>query len=72
MPIHFVVTVWKEGIASLPYGWTLVKVLPVFAVLYLLKWYFNGATNVSERDMHSKVVMMTVSLAVNMRRSGLT
>jgi hypothetical protein len=26
-----------------------------------LKWYFNGAVNGSERNMHSKVVMVTVS-----------
>lgn len=62
MPIHILAQGWSDGISSIPLGWTVVKVVPCLAVLYLLKWYFNGATNVSERNMHSKVIMMTVSL----------
>lgn len=72
MPIHFVVTVWKQGIAAVPYGWSILKVAPVLVVLYLLKWYFNGATNLSERNMHSKVVMITVSLPIRLRNAELT
>jgi hypothetical protein len=60
MPIHILATGWAEGISSIPFGWLLVRVVPVLAVLYLLKWFFNGAVNTSERNMHSKVVMMTV------------
>ncbi|KAF2691306.1 NAD(P)-binding protein [Lentithecium fluviatile CBS 122367] len=59
MPVHIVAQGWSEGVDALPGGWTVVKTLPVFGILYLLKWYFNGAVNVSERNMHSKVVMMT-------------
>jgi hypothetical protein len=72
MPVHIVAKGWYEGIEAFPYGWTIVKVTPVLGLLYLLKWYFNGATNVSERNMHSKVVMMTVNLMFNMIGNKLT
>lgn len=62
MPVHILGQLWENGISSVPYGWTLLKILPVAALICLLKFYFNGATNTSERNMHSKVVMMTVSL----------
>lgn len=61
MPIHILATGFFEGISSIPYGWTVAKIVPWLAIVYLLKWYFNGVTNTSERNMHSKVVMMTVS-----------
>lgn len=60
MPVHILGHAWEEGISSIPYGWTILKVVPAIAVLYLLKLYFNGAVNTSERNMHSKVVMITV------------
>ncbi|KAF2447954.1 NAD(P)-binding protein [Karstenula rhodostoma CBS 690.94] len=59
MPVHIAGKVWQDGISSVPYGWTLLKLTPVVAVIYLLKLYFNGAVNTSERNMHSKVVMVT-------------
>ncbi|KAJ4296509.1 hypothetical protein N0V90_006554 [Kalmusia sp. IMI 367209] len=59
MPVHILAQGWDQGISSIPFGWTLVKLAPCVAVLYLLKLYFNGAVNTSERNMHSKVVMMT-------------
>ncbi|KAF2869818.1 hypothetical protein BDV95DRAFT_88309 [Massariosphaeria phaeospora] len=59
MPIPIIAQVFDQGLSSLPAGWTLAKAVPFFAVLYLLKWYFNGATNASERNMHGKVVMIT-------------
>ncbi|KAF1840904.1 oxidoreductase-like protein [Cucurbitaria berberidis CBS 394.84] len=59
MPIHIIAKVATEGPSSIPFGWAIIKAAPVLAVLYLLKWYFNGATNGSERNMHSKVVMVT-------------
>lgn len=61
MPINILASVLNEGLDSVPFGWTIVKVAPVLALLYLLRWYFNGAVNASERNMHSKVVMVTVS-----------
>lgn len=64
MPVHILAQAFSEGLSSIPYGWTVVKAASVFAVLYLLKWFFNGATNVSERNMHSKVIMVTVGRAM--------
>ncbi|KAF1941827.1 NAD(P)-binding protein [Clathrospora elynae] len=59
MPVNILAQAFSEGLDSIPLGWTVVKVAPFFAVLYLLKWFFNGATNGSERNMHSKVIMVT-------------
>ncbi|RMZ69182.1 alcohol dehydrogenase [Pyrenophora seminiperda CCB06] len=50
---------FSEGLDSIPYGYTAVQVAVVSAVLYVLKWFFNGASNGSERNMHSKVIMVT-------------
>jgi hypothetical protein len=61
MPVNILASAFAEGLDSIPFGWTVVKVAPFLAVLYLLKWFFNGATNGSERNMHSKVVLVTVS-----------
>ncbi|KAF1911781.1 hypothetical protein BDU57DRAFT_590713 [Ampelomyces quisqualis] len=59
MPVNILAQAFAEGLSSIPFGWTVVKVVPVLALLYLLKWYFNGAVNGSERNMHSKVIMVT-------------
>lgn len=59
MPIHIAAQGLFEGISTIPYGWTILKIAPWLVIIYLLKRYFNGATNTSERVMHSKVVMMT-------------
>ncbi|KAF1930683.1 NAD(P)-binding protein [Didymella exigua CBS 183.55] len=59
MPIGILHQGFTEGLDSIPYGWSIIKVASVVGVLYLLKWFFNGASNTSERNMHSKVVMVT-------------
>ncbi|KAF2264594.1 oxidoreductase-like protein [Lojkania enalia] len=59
MPLHIIAKGIFEGVSSLPGGWTVAKVIPCLAILFLLKWYFNGIMNTSERNMHSKVVMIT-------------
>jgi hypothetical protein len=51
---------WK-GLSSIPYGYTLLKAASWVLVISLLKYYFGGARNSSERVMHSKVVIVTVS-----------
>jgi hypothetical protein len=61
MPVNILAQVVSEGLSSIPLGWTVVKVIPALALLYLLKWFFNGAVNKSERNLHSKVIMVTVS-----------
>lgn len=39
-----------------------VKLAAVCLVLWLLKRYFGGARNTAERNMHSRVVLMTVTI----------
>ena len=72
MPVNILAQVFDQGLSSIPLGWTVVKVAPFFALLYLLKWYFNGAVNKSERNMHSKVVMVTVRYSLFRIREGHT
>jgi hypothetical protein len=60
MPLHIAAQGLFSGISSIPYAWTVLKIAPWLVLLYVLKRYFNGATNTSERTMHSKVIMMTV------------
>ncbi|KAL1646914.1 hypothetical protein SLS58_003050 [Diplodia intermedia] len=59
MPVYIAVQALFDGLGSIPYAWTIVKALPWLALLVLLKRYFGGAVNTSERNMHSKVVMIT-------------
>lgn len=62
MPIPLVAEILDGGLAKIPYAYTILKTVPWLALIYFLKVYFGGATNRSERVMHSKVIMMTVSL----------
>lgn len=59
MPLHIAAQGLFSGVSSIPYAWTVLKIAPWLVLLYVLKRYFNGATNTSERTMHSKVIMMT-------------
>lgn len=60
MPVPLISQTLSDGLSSIPYAWTVAKTLPWLLVIYLLKSYFGGAVNRSERLMHSKVVMITV------------
>jgi len=51
-----------DGISGLPYASNALKTIPWIALIVLLKIYFGGATSRSERLMHGKVVMVTVSI----------
>lgn len=61
MPIPILAEVANRGITSIPYVVPTFKVLPWLALAYMMKWYFGGASNRSERLMKSKVIMITVS-----------
>lgn len=61
MPIPLIVHGFTEGLSSLAAPFALLKIAACIGFIYLLKRYFGGATNGSERVMHSKVVMVTVS-----------
>ena len=52
----------EGGFFDLPYIFPILKTIPFLFLFYVLKVYFGGARNTSERDMHSKVVMITVHL----------
>ncbi|OJK01498.1 hypothetical protein ASPACDRAFT_25605 [Aspergillus aculeatus ATCC 16872] len=59
MPIPLIVQGVTEGVSSIPFAWTILKLTPWVLVIAVLKFYFGGARNASERVMHSKVVMIT-------------
>ncbi|MCJ1263861.1 hypothetical protein MMC22_003731 [Lobaria immixta] len=54
MPIPLLADVLSNGIISIPFAMQLLKALPWLVFIYLLKLYFGGANNTSERLMHSK------------------
>ena len=60
MPIPLIIKGVTEGLSSIPYIYTVLKVAPWVLLVGFLKFYFGGARNQSERLMHSKVVMVTV------------
>ncbi|KAF2461104.1 hypothetical protein BDY21DRAFT_369174 [Lineolata rhizophorae] len=63
MPVYIIKHALSEGVESIPYLVTALNTalitVPWIALLALLKWYFGGARNNSERLMHGKVIMMT-------------
>ncbi|KAJ5160224.1 oxidoreductase C19A8.06 [Penicillium canariense] len=59
MPIPIIAQGIQDGIGSIPYAWSAIKIAPWLLVIAALKYYFGGARNTSERLMHSKVVMVT-------------
>ena len=59
--IPLIFQVLENGLGSIPYGYTILKILIGAAIIYGLKSWFGGAVNRAERVMHGKVVMMTVS-----------
>ena len=61
MPIPLFADVVFKGVDAVPFGLPILKALPWVVLTWVLKWYFGGASNTSERLMHSKVVMITVS-----------
>lgn len=62
MPLDIVRKVFAEGLDSVPFVTPALKAVPWLGGVVLLKRYFGGARNASERDMHGKVVLITVSL----------
>ncbi len=62
MPIDLLADVFGRGVSHIPYLWTVIKLSAAIGVVTLLKLYFAGAKCRSERVMHGKVVMVTVSI----------
>lgn len=65
MPIPLLGDIVFRGPDSIPYVLPVLKALPWVVLTWLAKWYFGGASNTSERLMHSKVIMVTVRIALN-------
>ncbi|KAJ5279667.1 oxidoreductase C19A8.06 [Penicillium angulare] len=59
MPIPLLIQGAARGVSSIPYAWTVLKVVPWIILFAVLKFYFGGARNTSERLMHSKRIMVT-------------
>ena len=63
MPVYFLSDLIIKGADAIPsFAVPILKALPWVLLTWLLKWYFAGAKNTSERLMHSKVIMITVVL----------
>lgn len=60
MPIPIIVKGIADGLDSIPWIWSVFRYAPWVLLIVVLKYYFGGARNISERLMHSKVVMVTV------------
>jgi len=59
MPVPLVLSAITDGVSSVPHLASLLKLVPWVALLYVIKWFFQGTVNRSERNMHSKVVLIT-------------
>lgn len=60
MPIPFLAEVVFNGIPGGISYWSVIKNFLALTVLAAIRCYCSGASNTSERQMHSKVVMITV------------
>ncbi|KAG8167159.1 hypothetical protein KVR01_002848 [Diaporthe batatas] len=60
MPFPFIVHVYNYGLPEwFPDPWKLAGVTGALGALAITKRYFNGALNLTERNMHGRVVIMT-------------
>ncbi len=60
MPIPLLGDLLFKGVHNVPFAVPILKTLPCLLIVWLLKIYFGGARNTSERLMRSKVIMITV------------
>jgi hypothetical protein len=60
MIIPFIVEAIYNGISLEVDAWNIIKVVALIGVITLVKLYSRGATNTAERQLHSKVVIITV------------
>ncbi|EME41091.1 hypothetical protein DOTSEDRAFT_158206 [Dothistroma septosporum NZE10] len=59
MAIYIAAQALFDGFDSVPYLTRLLKLAPWLLLFWLVKTYFQGARNLSERNMHGKVVIVT-------------
>lgn len=60
MPVYIAAQGLLDGLDSISWIWPILKALPWLGLLWLLKTFFQGARTLAERNMHGKVVMVTV------------
>ena len=60
MPLPFIAQLVFEGMPHGLDGWKTTYIITLIAIIAIVKWYMLGAPNTAERQMHSKVVMITV------------
>lgn len=61
MPVNIIGSFIEQGKEAIPYYDEIVQYAPFVAGIGGLKWYFSGASNTWERNLHGKVIVMTVS-----------
>ncbi|CZT51568.1 probable retinol dehydrogenase 13 [Rhynchosporium secalis] len=59
MAIHMIADLFWRVAPNIKNVGTILKIAVALLVVGLIKWYSIGATNTAERQMHSKVVMIT-------------
>merc|ERR1712093_37341 len=59
MAIHMIADLFWKIVPNVNNVGSILKVAAALLVIGLIKWYSMGASNTSERQMHSKVVMIT-------------
>lgn len=60
MAIYIIRSAFNEGVGTVPYLWPILKAVPWLLLLWAVKFFFSGVSNKSERNMHGKVIMVTV------------
>lgn len=60
MPVPILAELVSNGLPGDIDYWNAVKLIAAVAVLIVVKLYCGGATNRSLRQMHSKIIMITV------------
>lgn len=60
MPIPFFIHIVQDGFQNALWLLPVAKVLPWLGLIWLIKTYFAGYTSKAERNMHGKVILVTV------------
>jgi hypothetical protein len=60
MAIYIIRTAFNDGVGSVPFLWPILKALPWLILLWAVKFFFSGVSNKSDRNMHGRVVLVTV------------
>jgi hypothetical protein len=63
MAIYIIRTAFNDGIGSVPFLWPIIKAIPWLILLWAVKFFFSGVSNKSDRNMHGRVVLVTVRTA---------